>query len=82
MICLLCQGAFGLMTASSEDEVVLVSMARALRPVVEAGAQRVQRLLRREVLRHAGDGAEFDADSGVNEHTEVRNEQGEPRVDL
>ena len=49
VICL-CQGAFGLMTADGDDEAVLAGMARAAAAGRPAGPQRVQRLLRGEVL--------------------------------
>ena len=79
VICL-CQGAFGLMTANGDDEVVLGGMARALRP---GGRLALSAFSGYFVVKYFED-AVFDADTGVNhEHTEVRNEAGEPKtVDL
>jgi SAM-dependent methyltransferase len=72
VICL-CQGAFGLMTADGHDEVVLAGMARALRP---GGRLALSAFSSYFVMRH-WEGAEFDADSGVNhERTEIRDESG------
>lgn len=78
VICL-CQGAFGLMTANGDDETVLDSMARALRP---GGALALSAFNAYFAVKYfAADdnpNATFDAAAGVNhEHTEVRNEQGE-----
>lgn len=83
VICL-CQGAFGLMTANGEDEVVLAGMARALRPGGRLALSAFSAYFAVKYFATPENGAEFDADSGVNhEHTEVRNEQGESRtVDL
>jgi SAM-dependent methyltransferase len=73
-ICL-CQGAFGLMTAGGEDEVVLAGIARALRPRGRLALSAFSSYF--AVKYH--DSATFDADLGVaHEHTEVRNEAGEP----
>lgn len=79
VICL-CQGAFGLMTANGDDEVVLAGMARALRP---GGRLALSAFNAYFAVKYFED-AVFDADSGVNhEHTEVRDEQGRPAtVDL
>lgn len=79
VICL-CQGAFGLMTATGDDDVVFAHMARALRP---GGALALSAFSAYFVVKYF-DTAVFDAATGVNhEHTEVRNEQGEPiTVDL
>jgi len=79
VICL-CQGAFGLMTASGEDAVVVSGMARALRP---GGRLMLSAFSSYFVVRH-WEGADFDADTGVNhEHTEVKSETGESKaVDL
>lgn len=79
VICL-CQGAFGLMTANGDDEVVLRGMASALRP---GGRLALSAFSGYFVVKYFED-AVFDADTGVNhEHTEVRNEAGEPKtVDL
>lgn len=74
VICL-CQGAFGLMTADGNDEVVFAGLARALRP---GGRLALSAFSSYFVMRH-WEGAEFDADTGVNhERTEIRNEAGEP----
>jgi SAM-dependent methyltransferase len=80
VVCL-CQGAFGLMTANGDDEVVLAGMAQALRP---GGRMALSAFSAYFVVKYfAGEGegsSTFDADSGVNhEHTEVRNETGEVR---
>jgi SAM-dependent methyltransferase len=79
VICL-CQGAFGLMTANGDDEVVLQGMARSLR---SGGKLALSAFSGYFVVKYFED-ATFDADTGVNhEHTEVRNEAGESRtVDL
>ncbi len=72
VICL-CQGAFGLMTANGDDEVVLAAMARALR---SGGRLALSAFSSYFVVKYFED-AVFDAESGVNhEHTEVRDEQG------
>ena len=71
-ICL-CQGAFGLMTAGGHDEVVLASIARALRP---GGRLALSAFSAYFVVKH-WEGAEFDADTGVNhERTRIRDESG------
>ncbi|WP_420453331.1 class I SAM-dependent methyltransferase [Ilumatobacter sp.] len=73
VICL-CQGAFGLMTADGDDDSVVASMARALRP---GGRLALSAFSAYFVVKH-WDGADFDADTGVNhERTEVRSETGE-----
>ncbi len=79
VICL-CQGAFGLMTANGDDEVVLAGMARALRP---GGRLALSAFNAYFAVKYFED-ATFDADAGVNhEHTEVRDESGRPAtVDL
>jgi SAM-dependent methyltransferase len=72
VICL-CQGAFGLMTANGDDEVVLAGMARALRP----GGRLALSAFNAYFAVKYFDEAVFDADTGVNhERTEVRDEQG------
>jgi len=83
VICL-CQGAFGLMTANGEDETVLAGMARALGPGGRVALSAFSAYFAVKYFATDEHGAEFDADLGVNhEHTEVRNEAGEPRtVDL
>lgn len=73
-ICL-CQGAFGLMTTDQHDETVLAGIARALRP---GGRLALSAFSSYFVMRH-WEGAEFDADAGVNhERTEIRDEAGQP----
>lgn len=82
VICL-CQGAFGLMTANGDDEVVLGGMARALRPGGRLALSAFNAYFAVKYFAVEG-GSEFDAATGVNhEHTEVRNEAGETKtVDL
>jgi SAM-dependent methyltransferase len=71
-ICL-CQGAFGLMTANGEDIDVLAGIARALRG---GGQLALTAFSSYYVVKH-WEGADFDADSGVNhEVTEVRDAAG------
>lgn len=79
VICL-CQGAFGLMTASGEDDVVLAGIARALRP----GGQLALSAFSSYFVVKYHDEANFDADTGVShEHTEIRSKAGDPKtVDL
>jgi SAM-dependent methyltransferase len=79
VICL-CQGAFGLMTANGDDDLVLRRMAVALRP----GGKLALSAFNAYFAVKYHETATFDADSGVShELTEVRNEAGEPRqVDL
>jgi len=79
VICL-CQGAFGLMTAGGDDDRVFAAMARALRPGGVLALSAFNAYF--AVKYHAA--ATFDAATGVShEHTEVRNEAGEPKtVDL
>ncbi|WP_241432173.1 class I SAM-dependent methyltransferase [Ilumatobacter nonamiensis] len=73
VICL-CQGAFGLMTANGDDDVVVDGMSRALKP---GGRLALSAFSAYFVVKH-WEGAEFDADTGVNhERTEVRSESGE-----
>lgn len=73
-ICL-CQGAFGLMTADGHDGTVLAGISRALRP---GGRLALSAFSSYFVVKH-WEGAEFDADTGVNhERTEIRSEAGEP----
>jgi SAM-dependent methyltransferase len=88
VICL-CQGAFGLMTANGDDEIVLAGMARALRPGGRLALSAFNAYFAVKYFdgEGAGEGetsSTFDADTGVNhERTEVRNEAGEVRhVDL
>lgn len=73
VICL-CQGAFGLMTASGDDDLVFGRMARALRP---GGLLALSAFSSYFVVKYF-EGAVFDAATGVNhERTEVRSENGE-----
>jgi len=78
-ICL-CQGAFGLMTASGEDSEVLRGIREALRPNGKLALSAFSAYF--SVKYH--EGADFDANTGVShEKTEVRNAAGEPlEVDL
>lgn len=82
VICL-CQGAFGLMTANGDDDVVLAGMARALKPGGVLALSAFSGYFAVKYFDGTGE-ATFDPDTGVNhEHTEVRNTGGEPRtVDL
>ena len=79
VICL-CQGAFGLMTANGDDDVVLQRVAAALRP----GGRLALSAFSAYFAVKYHEAATFDADTGVShERTEVRNEAGVPReVDL
>ncbi len=71
-ICL-CQGAFGLMTAGGDDELVLAGIARALRP----GGRLALSAFNAYFAVKYHDEATFDAATGVShEHTEVRDEAG------
>lgn len=75
VICL-CQGAFGLMTASGDDGTVVAGMSQALKP---SGRLALSAFSSYFVVKHWVDdpGAAFDADTGVNhEHTEVRDSAG------
>ncbi len=76
----LCQGAFGLMTATGEDADVLAGIARALRPGGRVALSAFNAYF--AVKYH--DQADFDAATGVShERTEVRDEVGRPaEVDL
>jgi SAM-dependent methyltransferase len=78
-ICL-CQGAFGLMTADSEDASVLSGIARALRP---GGRLALSAFNAYFAVKHHTE-ATFDADAGIaHERTEVRDPEGRPQeVDL
>lgn len=79
VICL-CQGAFGLMTASGDDEVVIEGMVRSLRP---GGRLALSAFSSYFVVKYH-DEAAFDAGAGIShERTEIRSELGEPKsVDL
>lgn len=79
VICL-CQGAFGLMTAGGDDQLVLAGMAAALRP---GGHLVLSAFSSYHVVKYF-DAAVFDASTGVNhEHTEIRSPEGDTRtVDL
>ena len=83
VICL-CQGAFGLMTANGDDERVLHGMARALKHGGTLALSAFNAYFAVKYFDDPDKGVTFDAATGVNhEHTEVRNEAGEPRtVDL
>lgn len=76
VVCL-CQGAFGLMTASGDDDAVIAGMVRAMKP---GGRLALSAFSAYFVVRHWSDDpdvASFDAAAGVNhEHTEVRDEHG------
>jgi len=78
-ICL-CQGAFGLMTADGDDEVVLANIARALRPGGRVALSAFNAYF--AVKYH--DAATFDAATGVaHERTDVRDPSGRAEtVDL
>lgn len=79
VICL-CQGAFGLMTANGDDEVVLAAMARALAP----GGRLALSAFNAYFAVKYHEAATFDAETGVaHERTEVRDEEGRAaEVDL
>lgn len=79
VICL-CQGAFGLMTANGDDEVVLQRIATALKSQGRLALSAFSAYF--AVKFH--EGATFDAQTGVShERTEVRDEQGRvAEVDL
>ena len=79
VICL-CQGAFGLMTASGDDDLVVAGMARALRP----GGRLALSAFNAYFAVRYHEGATFDAATGVaHERTEVRSPTGEVvEVDL
>lgn len=79
VICL-CQGAFGLMTAGGDDHLVVAGIARALRP----GGRLALSAFNAYFAVRYHDEATFDAATGVShEHTDVRNEAGDPTtVDL
>jgi SAM-dependent methyltransferase len=84
IICL-CQGAFGLMTANGDDEVVLAGMTAALKPGARLALSAFNAYFAVKYFAGEGEGSStFDADSGVNhERTEVRSAAGEVReVDL
>jgi SAM-dependent methyltransferase len=79
VVCL-CQGAFGLMTATGDDGVVVAGMARALRP----GGRLALSAFNAYFAVRYHEAATFDADSGVaHERTEVRDPAGRvAEVDL
>lgn len=83
VICL-CQGAFGLMTANGDDELVLGGMARALKHGGTLALSAFNAYFAVKYFDDPDKGVTFDAATGVNhEHTEVRNEAGEQKtVDL
>jgi SAM-dependent methyltransferase len=73
VICL-CQGAFGMMTATGEDAAVVAGMARALRP----GGRLALSAFNAYFAVKYHDDATFDAGSGVShEVTEIRSETGD-----
>jgi SAM-dependent methyltransferase len=73
VVCL-CQGAFGMMTAEGDDDLVVAGMARALRP----GGRLALSAFNAYFAVRYHDGADFDAATGVSrERTEVRSESGE-----
>lgn len=79
VVCL-CQGAFGMMTADGEDDVVVAGVARSLRP---GGRLALSAFNAYYAVKYHAD-AEFDADAGIShERTEIRSESGASRtVDL
>lgn len=79
VICL-CQGAFGLMTANGDDELVVGGMARALK----RGGRLALSAFNAYFAVKYHQTADFDAGAGVShERTEVRNEAGDvAEVDL
>jgi SAM-dependent methyltransferase len=79
VVCL-CQGAFGLMTASGEDGAVVDGIARALRP---GGRLALSAFNAYFAVKHHTE-ATFDAATGVShERTEVRDAEGHAlEVDL
>lgn len=75
VICL-CQGAFGLMTAQGDDEVVVNGMAASLK---EGGILALSAFNAYFAVKYHLD-AIFDAKSGVShEVTEIKNDRGEVR---
>lgn len=79
VICL-CQGAFGLMTATGDDDVVLAGMASCLRP---GGVLALSAFNAYFAVKYH-EAASFDAWTGVShERTEIRDEAGKvAEVDL
>jgi SAM-dependent methyltransferase len=72
VVCL-CQGAFGLMTATGDDEVVLGGIANALRP---GGGLALSAFNAYFAVRYH-EAATFDADAGIaHERTEVKDPAG------
>ena len=72
VICL-CQGAFGLMTANGDDQLVLGGLARAL---THGGRLALSAFNAYFAVKYH-EGATFDADAGVShERTEVKSEAG------
>jgi len=69
----LCQGAFGLMRANSDDELVLAGFSQALQP----GGKFALSAFNAYFAVKYHEEAEFDADSGVSsENTKVLNPEG------
>lgn len=79
VICL-CQGAFGLMTAQSDDQTVLRNMGNALK----SNGRLVMSAFNSYFAVKYFDQAVFDAGTGINhERTEIRNSEGNSEeVDL
>jgi SAM-dependent methyltransferase len=72
VICL-CQGAFGLATASGEDDAVIAGIARAVRP---GGGVALSAFSSYFAVKHFTE-ADFDADSGIShELMEIRDPEG------
>jgi len=75
-ICL-CQGAFGLMTATGEDELVIAGIARAVRP---GGGVALSAFNAYFAVKHFTE-ADFDADRGIaHESMELRDPEGRVKV--
>lgn len=75
-ICL-CQGAFGLMTASGDDDSVIAGMSHAVKQRGRLALSTFSSYFVVKHWAHDDETAHFDADSGVNhERTEVRNADG------
>ena len=71
-ICL-CQGAFGLMTASGEDDAVIAGIARTVRP---GGGVALSAFNAYFAVKHFTE-ADFDADLGIShERMEIRDPEG------
>jgi SAM-dependent methyltransferase len=79
VVCL-CQGAFGMMTATGDDDAVVAGIAGALR----GGGRLALTAFNAYFAVRYHDDADFDADAGVShERTEIRSASGDVReVDL